>query len=128
GLGLVLVSASLTYHWWGHITGGMKTLQGKEGWRVWVVVIALLGGLALMFVSVQLGRAEERSNPMLRRLVYGYNAVLTGVLVLAILVVANVLVSVHFSTPYDWTSQSIYSLSSRSENLLENLQKPTKVT
>jgi hypothetical protein len=127
GLALVLLSAVLTYHWWGHLTGGMKTLQGSEGWRIWVDLLCLLGGLFAIFASLQLGRTEERSNPTLRRLVYGYNALLTGLLVLAILVVANVLASIHLKTPYDWTSQSIYSLSSRSESLLENLQKPTKV-
>src|SRR5262249_6110551 len=44
GLGLVALSGSFTFHWWEHITGGMKALQGKEGWRVWATVVALLGG------------------------------------------------------------------------------------
>jgi hypothetical protein len=127
GLALVLLSAVLTYHWWSFLTGGMKTLQGADGWRIWVDVLCLLGGLFVIFASLQLGRTEERSNPTLRRLVYGYNTLLTGLLVLAILVVANVLASIHLNTPYDWTSQSMYSLSSRSESILENLTKPTKV-
>lgn len=127
GLGLVLLSASLTYHWWQYITGGMKVLQGREGWRVWAAIVCLLAGLALMFVSVQLGRAEERSNPTLRRLVYGYNAVLNGILVLAILAVVNVLAGIYFSTPYDWTTRGMYSLSTRSESILENLKKPVTV-
>ncbi len=126
GLLLVLTSAALVYHWWDAFNG-LKTLQGAESWRVWVALIVLLAGLAAMFVSLQIVRTEERSSATLRRMVYGYNAVLTGVLLLAVLAVTNVLAYVHLSKPYDWTSQSIYSLSSKSENILANLKKPTKV-
>lgn len=126
GLLLVLTSALLVYHWW-DVFNGLKTLQGAESWRVWVAAIVLLAGLAGMFAALQVARSEERASVTLRRLVYGYNAVLTGVLLLAVLTVINVLAYVHLSKPYDWTSQSIYSLSSRSENVLVNLKKPTKI-
>jgi hypothetical protein len=127
GLNLFLVSVALGIKWSETLTGGLETWQGAEGWRVWVFLLLQLGGLALMFVSLQLGRSEERASPFLRRLVYGYNAVLTGLLVLQILGFANVLAAAYFKPSYDWTTTSIYSLSSRSENILEGLKKPMHV-
>src|SRR5262249_55930416 len=41
----------------------------------------LLGGLVLMFIGLQLARRLERTRTGLRRLLYGYNAVLGALLV-----------------------------------------------
>jgi hypothetical protein len=122
GFGLYLAGA-----WWEYIGGGLETWQGKEGWRIWIFLLLVSSALAVMFLSLQLGRTEERTNPLLRRLLYGYNAVLSGILVLSILCVANVLAHAYFKPNYDWTTASIYSLSSRSENILEGLNKTTKI-
>lgn len=127
GFAAVLVAASLAYGWWDTIVGGTKEWQGPEGWKVWVAIVVLVAGLALIFASLQLGRSEERSNYLLRRLLYGYNAVLTGILLLTILAVVNILVSIYWKDSYDWTTQSLYALSSRSENILQGLAKPTKI-
>lgn len=127
GFGVVLVAAALAYQWWDTLVGGVKEWQGPNAWRLWLCVGILLVGLALVFVSLQLGRTEERSNHLLRRLLYGYNAVLTGILLCTILIVVNVLVSVYLTRTYDWTAQSIYALSSLSENVLRALDKPAKV-
>lgn len=127
GLTLVTIAVTLASVWWATIIGGVKEWQGAEGWRLWVFLMVLLGGLALMFVSLQLGRSEERSNPLLRRLVYGYNAVLTGLLLVAILAFLNVLAFIHLPINQDWTTKSIYSLSSKSESILQSLDKPVNV-
>jgi hypothetical protein len=127
GLDLLVISVALAFKWWDTLAGGLEAWQGSEGWRIWVFVLLQIGGLAVMFVSLQLARTEERTNPLLRRLVYGYNAALTGLLLLAILGVANVLASAYLAPSYDWTTKSIYSLGSRSEGILKGLQKPTKI-
>jgi hypothetical protein len=127
GLDLLVIGLTVAAAWWEYIAGGMEAWQGKEGWRVWVFLLLEFSGLAIMFLSLQVARTEERSNPLLRRLVYGYNAVLTGLLVLGILVVTNVLSYAYFNPTYDWTSASIYSLSSQSESRLRGLTKPTKI-
>jgi len=101
--------------------------EGQDGWKILLVLIAIVGGLAVMFASLQLGRSQERSNSTLRLVVYGYNAVLGGLLLLAILIVANVLVYLKFPAYADFTSESIYTLSSRSKSILSGLQKPTKI-
>jgi hypothetical protein len=80
-----------------------------------------------MFISLLPLRAVEHSNAALRRLLYGYNAVLTGLLLVAILMVVNVLVFNYLTPSFDWTQSGIYTLSDRSKGLLQALDKPAKV-
>jgi hypothetical protein len=132
---VLLIGLALPYfEWWNTFLGGVETWR-KEWWRFGITAIALFGGLALMFASLQLARTDERSSPGLRRLLYGYNAVLTGLLMLAILVVLNVSTyltqvpawGAFFSKPSDWTASSIYTLSTESRNVLAAIDKPVKV-
>jgi hypothetical protein len=132
-LTVAFLGLGLAIKWWSTVTGGWEAWQGKEGWHIWVILLAFVGGLALMFVSLQLARADERSNSAFRRLLYGYNAVLTGLLLLLILVVVNVLVYIPwgpfgwFNQTFNWSESSIYSLTSKSENVLDALDKPVKI-
>jgi ABC-type uncharacterized transport system len=134
-LGIVLVALGLVFAWqWrSTVTGGWEAWHGKDAWHLWVIVLCVVGGLAAMFVSLQLGRADEHSDTRYRRWLYGANAALGGVLLLLILVVVNLLVYVPwgplrwFNTTYDWSTRSIYSLSSKSHSVLEGLDKPLHV-
>jgi hypothetical protein len=127
GLTLLLVSFALTYRWWNIVAGGLSVWQGPEGKWLWVLVLLQIGGLAIMFASLQLVRAEERSSSVLRRMIYGYNAGLTGLLLLQILGVLNVLTGNFLPASDDWTAKSMYSLSSSTENLLKHVDKPVKI-
>lgn len=113
-------------------TGGPKSWR-SHGWEVGRCVGALLGGLALMFVGLQLARPVQRTSMSMRRWLYGYNSILSTLLLLFILVLANVL-------PYtavkpfswameatDWTSGQLYSLHPATRNLLAELKEPVKV-
>jgi ABC-type uncharacterized transport system len=130
---VLCLGLGLAWTWWDTVMGGWQTWQGKEGWRLWVVILSILGGLALMFVSLHLCQSDERSSSQFRRFVYGYNAVLSAWLLLLVLLVANVLVYVPwgplqwFNTTNYWARSSMYGLSPRSEKILESLEKPLKV-
>jgi hypothetical protein len=132
GLLTVLLSLALTYQWRDTLSEGLEGWR-RDWWRLALCLLALLCGLAVMFISLQLARTRERSSAWMRRLLYGYNAVLTGLLLLAILGVFNVLTYVrlwpftYFSNTTDWTTSSIYSLSPASRNLLAALDKPVKI-
>ena len=82
GLILWVLSLVLAYAWRNTIFGGLDAWQGANWWQLWVCLLAMVGGLAIMFVSLLPLRAVERSNAVLRRLLYGYNAMLTGLLLL----------------------------------------------
>lgn len=122
-----VLSLVLAYRWSATIFGGLEAWQGSNWWQLWVCILAMVGGLAIMFISLLPARAVERSNVVLRRLLYGYNAVLAGLLLLAILMVVNVLVYNYVTASFDWTESGIYTLSERSKNILKALEKPTKV-
>src|SRR5438067_188135 len=127
GFVLWVVSLVLAYQWRATIFGGLDAWQGTNWWQLWVCLLALFGGLLIMFFSLLPLRALERSHATLRRLLYGYNAVLTGLLLLAILMVVNVLVYNYVTPSFDWTESGIYTLSDRSKNILQALEKPTKI-
>jgi hypothetical protein len=127
GFATWVLSLALAYQWRDTILGGLEAWQGEKWWQLWVFILAMFGGLVLMFVSLLPARAAEHTNAGLRRLVYGYNAVFSGLLLLAILTVVVVLVYNYFPTSFDWTSSGIYSLSDRSKNILKALDKPTKI-
>ncbi len=127
-LGLAL--ALFTYR--GVFAGGLDVWRDNRG-RVLLCALALFGGLGLMFASLQLGRTVERANAAVRRLVYGYNAFLMGLLLLAILVLINVLAYVPFApfsvfgNQWDWTASGIYTLKPATTNFLKELDRPVKV-
>jgi len=128
-LGLVLTIAAVwqTVPWWKYVSGGTEVWQGPDWWRIWVLAALFLVGLAVLFLSLLLGRGEESDDPLLRRLLYGYNAVLTGLLFLGVLVALNVLAYLYLPVSSDWTKAGIYTLGSKSEMLLKNLQQPVTV-
>jgi hypothetical protein len=87
-----------------------------------------------MFAGLQLARVFERTQPNLRRLLYGYNAVLGGLLLCAILGLLNVLPYSevkpfsYLNHVFDWTSSRMYTLSDQDRNFLANdLKEPVEV-
>jgi gliding motility-associatede transport system auxiliary component len=107
---------------------GVPGWNGDNGWRLWLCAYVELIGLALLFGSLLLARADVRTYPTLRRVLYGYNAVLTGLLVLIFLVALNIVVIAAYPLSLHWTEvQGFYGLSEKSEDLLMKLKEPTTV-
>jgi hypothetical protein len=127
GLGVYLLAFLMIYAWWDTVGGGLEEWQGEKGWRIWVIALTLVTGLGLTFASLLIGRTEQQSNPVLRRLLYGYNAVLAGQLLLLILLVINILGYIYLPQETDWTRSRLYTLADVSQNTLKNLEKPLKV-
>lgn len=112
------------------ISGGLEKWRENWGALAWPG-LALLGGLTLMFLSVQLVRGMERRNQSIRRLIYGYNVVFTSLLLLAVLALPNVLAYAEpftrfFGRPFDWTQSNINAISDLLRNMLADLRQPVK--
>lgn len=112
--------------------GGAQSLR-THPWEVGRCIGALIGGLVLMFVGMQLARPVQRTSMGMRRWLYGYNAVLGSLLLLFILALVNFL-------PYtavkpfsyameatDWTTGQLYTLHPATRNLLAEIKEPVKV-
>jgi hypothetical protein len=132
--GLVVFLAGLWQAWrWSDVlTGGIEKWQGPDRWRIWACVAAVLGGLAISFGSLLLARKDVHTSPTLRRLLYGFNAGLSGMLLLAILVFLNLVLYLlqergTIEASYDCTKTGIYTLSPHTQRVLENLQQPVTV-
>jgi hypothetical protein len=127
GLSLTVGGLWQTIYWWKDVVGGREAWQGEGKWHLWILAAVNLVGLAILFFSLLLARGEETDNPALRRLLYGFNAGLTGLMLLAILVVINILGYLYLPPSSDWTEAGIFTLSGQSENVLRGLDQPVKV-
>ncbi len=115
-------------------SGGVRKWRERENaWAVTRVVAALLGGLVLMFLGLIQARAFERTSPNLRRLLYGYNAILTTTLLILIVGLLNLLPYAgvqpfsYANEPMDWTRTGVHTLHPATKNVLAELKQPVKV-
>ena len=90
GFLMFLLGIALVIHWWDIFLTWTEVGKGEKPLLVMLALATLVVGLGVMFLSLQVARTQERSDPTVRRLLYGYNAVLTGLLLLAILIVTNI--------------------------------------
>jgi hypothetical protein len=132
GLSLTILGIMYGILWWNAATGGL--FSGRDAWkggptwehyRPYIVLALILGGLAFMLVSILVVRSEERTNPTLRRLVYGYITVFSGLMLFAVLGATNVLAFFYVQEngldPFDWTRDHVYSLSPSTKQILKDL-------
>jgi hypothetical protein len=111
---------------------GLDTLRKAPEAVAWPGGL-ILGGLTLLFLSLQLARGTERTSGLLRRLLYGYNAVLGCLFLAAILLLVNVLSYLPvgpfkvFARSYDWTSSGMHSLHPTLRNFVASLDQPVKI-
>ena len=74
GMVLFVMALGRGWAWRQEIWGGMSAWQGENAWRLWLVIYVQLFALALVFGSLSLARTDVRSNPSLRRLLCGGEA------------------------------------------------------
>src|SRR5437762_5828846 len=128
GLLLALLTVCQAWIWRPVFFGGLPAWRGPQAWQLWLCAYLELVGLVLMFVCLNLARADVRANPVLRRALYGYNAVLMGLLLAVLLVVLNIIVFVAYPLTFNWSEKGgLYSLSPKSIDILEKLEQPAKV-
>jgi hypothetical protein len=127
GLGLALATLARIYVWWEYLSGGLEAWQGNEGWRLWLLTGTGVASCLILFGSLLLARTEEQSHAHLRRLLYGYNAVLTVFLLCLILGLVNMLIYNYVPTIADYTQNKIYTLNPKSQEILKGIRKPVTV-
>lgn len=127
GLILTLMTGLRAWYWWDAALLREAAAWGRTWW-LWLCIYIQLLGMALMFGSLYLAQGDIRANAVLRRLLYGYNTVFTGVLLLETLVLLNIMMYTALPYNLDWTkTHGLYSLSDRSKKTLQSLREPTTV-
>jgi len=129
GFILVVLAAIETLVWRQDVLlGGVSAWQGDNAYRFWICAYLFLTGLLLMFTSLLLARSEIRSHAILRQALYGYNALVTGLLVLVFLGTLNVVCYAMFPMTFEWTQTlALSTISPKSKTMLNSLEKPTTV-
>src|SRR5262249_62165599 len=123
GLAVTIGGLMFCWIWWSDIVSWLNpNSEGKEVWHLIIALGTVLGGQFLMFASAQVARGQERASPGLRRILYGYNAVLTCLTVLIIVGLLTVLVSSGVKAPLDFTASKDFSLSEKSIKILQALK------
>jgi hypothetical protein len=131
GLAFLLGINLAAWSYWEDFTSGVGTWLERPGVLAWPVAL-YLGGLALMFISVQPALPLIRQNQTIRRIVFGVNFCVTVFLLLGVLALPNVLAYTQpmtrfFGRSFDWTKGGVYSISPRMSNYLTELKEPVKV-
>ena len=127
GAGVFFLGFALLYSWTDTLTKLLRDGEREGAWRVLLSIGASIVGLAIMFAGLQSARADERRVVGIRRYIYGFNAFLTGFLLLAILVVINVLAFLRLPATIDATSTGSFSLADRSKQVLAQLDQPVTI-
>ncbi|MGH7224077.1 MAG: Gldg family protein, partial [Gemmataceae bacterium] len=114
--------------------GGVRKWRERENVGPLIrCAAALIGGLVLMFLGLIQARAFERTSPNLRRLLYGYNAVLSSLLLILIMVLVNLLPYAgvwpfsYANEAIDWTRTGLHSMHEATINVVAGLKQPVKV-
>jgi gliding motility-associatede transport system auxiliary component len=119
-----LLGLGLLYQWRESILKWVNEGQLHEARWMLLALTTLFVGLVVMFLSLQPARAEERSSPVLRRLLYGYNSVLVGLLLFLVLAAGNAIAGMKLPTTLDTTAAQFYKLDDTSKQFLADLRQP----
>jgi hypothetical protein len=98
-----------------------------QPWKAAAGVGTILIGLLLMLVGVIPARRFERTDPLIRRVIYGYNAFLNGFLLLIVLIVINLFVFNMLPRYLDATEGGFHSISETTKNFVRDIDRSTKV-
>ena len=123
----VMAGAFLGYSWRDSIASWIGGTDSREAKWLFYSGAIFLVGLLIMFLSLQLARSEQRANAALRRVLYGFNSVFVGLLLLLVLIVVNVFAFVRVPNTLVTNDSAFTSLSEESKKFLRSLDRPVHV-
>ena len=108
------------------ILGALATKMARPEWKLYSNIATGIG-VVFFLLSLYNERSSLKKFFSARSTKYGVNSVVMVILTLALVVLANWVISRH-SWKYDATKNKTFSLSSLTVNALKNLKQPVKVT
>jgi hypothetical protein len=127
GMLTALFGFVLAWRWQENLLRWINENETREARWIVAALAIFLGGLALMFFSVQLARSEERNDVVLRRMFYGCNAVLSGLLLLLFLSVVNVIVFLKMPENVITTVSAFKGLTDKSKEFLRSIDDDVQI-
>ncbi len=123
GIAFMILGAVLFYLWFDELVKWLGQAEKTQPLKPLIAVLAVLLGAGALFAGVQPLRAEERNDPLLRRIVYGTNFFLTTLLLAVGLIFVNVLATLKLPSKLDTTESGFYTLSDTTTDYLKRLDK-----
>src|SRR5262245_20536779 len=127
GLITAALGAAFAWNWQQSLFQWVNESKTSEAKWVLIAGSVFLGGLILMFASLQLARSEERANAVLRRALYGFNAVFVGLLLLMVMVALNVVSFLKVPNTLITNDSAFLGLAEPSKKFLRSLDRPVHV-
>lgn len=128
-IGLLTATLGFVYsiNWFSSLTEWLSKGNTKEAKWIGLSQLILFAGLTLMFFSTQLGRAEQRNSVLLRRVMYGFNAVFQGILIVYVLIGLNIFVFAKVPTTLVVNDTAFTELQPESKAFLSKLNQKVNV-
>ncbi len=123
GVAFMILGFALFHLWFGELAKWLGQAEKAEPIKPLLAVLAFLLGAGLLFAGVQPLRAEERNDPVLRRIVYGSNFFLTTFLLVVGLIFINILATLKLPSKLDTSETGFYTLSKNTTDYLAGLDK-----
>jgi hypothetical protein len=127
GFIIALFTAVRVAAWWSKYFDAITKWYGEDGWRFWACAYLALFGLVLLFGSLLLARVDIRQSAPMRRLLYGYSTFLSGLLLLALLIVTNIAVATTFTSNVEYTDTGLRDLHQSTKDALLALKNKVTV-
>ncbi len=127
GIALLIGSAVLFYLGWTPLIDWIREGKREKLWQPMAAILLALLGEGVMFVAFQSARKVERTDSLLRRILYGYNAAFTANLLFLLLLLVNVFIYVRYPSPVDTTAGGFYSVSEMTKKFTSSLERPVTV-
>jgi hypothetical protein len=130
GLTLTVIGFAFSVEWYRYLAEWLDTKSPPPGaYRFVLALLVFIGGAGLAFLSAQPARADERDNPLVRRLIFGMNLGLSTFLLLVLLLVANIFVTLKVPNKLDTTATGLnsFALSEPTGDYLATLDTPITV-
>jgi hypothetical protein len=129
GMILFLMILLRAYLWRQDILlGGAAAWQGENAYRFWLCAYVLFASLVIMFFSFNLAKADIRTHVVLRRVMFGYDALLQGMLLLGVLAILNIVIYALVPFSFDWTkARGAYAIADSSKFLIAGLKQDAHI-
>jgi ABC-type uncharacterized transport system len=127
GLLTTLLGIAFGYSWHDSLAKWISGGEKAEAKWILYAVATFVVGLVVMFVTLQSGRGEQRNNALLRRVMYGFNSVFVGILLLIVLAAANVVSFMKLPTTLVTNASAFDELTVPTKEYLKGLNQPVKI-
>jgi hypothetical protein len=129
--GLILIGTGIGlfiyYSAWTPLITWLREGTRDSLWKVALSFGCVFVGTLVTVIGLQWARQYERTDPVLRRIIYGFNVYVQMQLLCWVLAIVNLGIGIFFPNFLDTTEGSFYSLSEKTQEYIAQLDRPVQI-